>query len=168
MNPHGLQPRRRPARHSLLVHLLPCHTRREPVQHARPVAEGPDDPVANRDVVADQVKLGPSAGRKVHPVGVADPDRPLPDLDIHMRGHAAQASHTGAMRADNPATPQQFDLGLTIPVPIGQMASARRPFLRRPKPRANYGLFTATWASLYLCADRPFCAYADWPAKISW
>ena len=61
---HGLEPGRGPARHPLLVDLLLGHALGEPVQHARPLAQGVDDARPDRQVVLDQVELGrPRAGK---------------------------------------------------------------------------------------------------------
>ena len=87
VHPDGLHPRRRAVRDPLLVHLLAGHAGREPVQHAGPLAQRPDDAVAHRQVVAGQVQLGLAPGREVHPVRVGDPHRPVPDLEFYRLGH---------------------------------------------------------------------------------
>ena len=100
-HPHRLQPRRRPVRHPLLVHLLAGHALGEPVHHARPLAQRVDDPVAHRQVVVDQVELGLAAGREVHPVGVGDPHVALADLDLD-RGRGRLGCHAPTLRAGMP------------------------------------------------------------------
>ena len=86
-HPHRLQPRRRAAGHPLLVHLLAGHPGGKPMQHARPLAQRPDDPLPHRQVVAGQVELGLAAGREIHPVRVGDAHRPVPDLELRRCGH---------------------------------------------------------------------------------
>jgi len=92
VQPHGLQPRRRPVRDPLLVDLLTGQPLGEPVQHARPFAQRPDDAVTDREVVGRQVELGPPVLREVDPVGVAHPHRALADGEFDggsrcLRGH---------------------------------------------------------------------------------
>ena len=48
---HGLEPRRRPGRDALLVHLLAADAGREAVQHARPLPQRVDDPRPDGEVV---------------------------------------------------------------------------------------------------------------------
>ena len=84
VHPHRLQPRRRTVRNPLLVDLLPGNPGREPVHHARPLTQRPHDAVADRQVIADQVQLGLSASREVHPARIGDPHRPVPDLELHL------------------------------------------------------------------------------------
>jgi hypothetical protein len=79
MYPHGLQPRRRAVRNPLLVHFLPGDPGREPVHHARPLPQRPQNAIADRHVVTDQVQLGLPAGREVHPARIGDPHQPVPD-----------------------------------------------------------------------------------------
>ena len=55
---HGLDPVRRAGRQPLLVHLLVGQPLREPVQHARPLAQRVDDAGPDGEVVLDQVELG--------------------------------------------------------------------------------------------------------------
>ena len=55
---------------ALLVDLLAVDAAREAVQHARPLAQRADDPVADAHVVAGQVELGLAPRREVHPVGL--------------------------------------------------------------------------------------------------
>jgi hypothetical protein len=81
-----------PVRDPLLVDLLAGQPLGEPVQHARPLAQRPDDAVADREVVVRQVEFGPPVLREIHPVGVAEPDRPLTDSELDrgcrcLRGH---------------------------------------------------------------------------------
>src|SRR6516225_8470856 len=57
---------------------------REPVHHARPLAQRAHDAVADRQVVPDQVEFGLPAGREVHPPRIGDPYRPVPDLNLHL------------------------------------------------------------------------------------
>ena len=82
---HGLQPRRRAGRDALLVHLLAGHAGGEAVQHAGPLAQRVDDPVAHREVVVGEVPLGLAARREVDPVGVAQPHDAVVDLQLHRR-----------------------------------------------------------------------------------
>jgi hypothetical protein len=55
------------------------------VQHAGTLAQRVDDPVADREVVLDEVELGLAPGREVDPVGVGDPDDAVVDLDLDRR-----------------------------------------------------------------------------------
>ena len=62
---------RRARREPLLVDLLAVDAVGEAVQHARPLAQRADDPVADAQVVAGEVELGLAARREVDPVGAA-------------------------------------------------------------------------------------------------
>ena len=103
VQPHRLDPRRRPARQPLLVHLVAGDAVGEAVQHARPLAQRVDDAVADREVVVDEVELGLAPGGEVDPLGARDPhveavdvehDR-LPELTL-ARGHARHRMPCGA------------------------------------------------------------------------
>ena len=93
VQPHGLQPRRGPVRDPLLVDLLAGQPLGEPVQHARPLPQRPDDAVADREVVVRQVEFGPPVLREIHPVGVAEPDRPLTDGELDRGGRCLRGHH---------------------------------------------------------------------------
>ena len=72
------------------MHLVAGQALGEPVQHAGTLEEGVDDPVADGEVVVDQVELGGAAlpvsgGGEVDPVGVADAHDPVVDLDLDHR-----------------------------------------------------------------------------------
>ena len=68
-----LHPVRRPGRHPLLEERLALDPVREPAQRGRPVPQRGADPVADRDVVADQFFLG-HPGRREHDLRrAADP-----------------------------------------------------------------------------------------------
>ena len=84
----GLDPLGRALRQPLLVDLLAADALGIAVQHARPLAQRPHDPVAHRQVVLDQVELGLATRREVHAVGVADPHRPARPTSISMRARA--------------------------------------------------------------------------------
>ena len=83
---HGLHPVRGALRQPLLVHLVAVDPLREPVQHARPLAQAPDDPVADAHVVPGQVELGLAARGEVHPVRAGDPNGSPIDLEFDAVG----------------------------------------------------------------------------------
>src|SRR5215213_11884488 len=86
---YGFDPRRRTSRQPLLVHLLPVYAVRETVQHAGPVVQRVDDAVSDRQVVAREIELGLAPLREIDPIGVADLDDSITDLEFHaLRGHA--------------------------------------------------------------------------------
>ncbi len=62
-------------RDPLLVDLLAVDAGREAVQHARPLAQRADDPVADGDVVVREVELRLAALGEVHAVRAGDADR---------------------------------------------------------------------------------------------
>src|ERR671910_1124547 len=89
VDPNGFDPGRRTSRQPLLVHLLTVHPVREAVQHAGPVVKGIDDAVSDREVVARKIELCLAALGEVDPIGVADLDDPITDLEFDtLRGHA--------------------------------------------------------------------------------
>src|SRR5207244_980641 len=84
-----LDPIGRALRQALLVDLLAVDPVRVPMQHARSVAQGPHDSVANSDVVLREIQLRLATGREIDTVGVADAHDMCPDLDLHAwRRHA--------------------------------------------------------------------------------
>ena len=86
---HGLDPRGRTLRESLLVDLRPLDALGEPVQHAGSLEEGVDDARTDCQVVLHQVELGGSPvtdRREVDPVRVADAHDAVVDLDLDGRG----------------------------------------------------------------------------------
>jgi hypothetical protein len=54
----------------------------EPVRQARALAQRPDDPVGDAQVVAHQVELRLAALREVDALGARDADGPLADLEV--------------------------------------------------------------------------------------
>jgi hypothetical protein len=75
-------------RQSLLVHLLTVNSIGKSVQHARPVVQGVDDAVGNREVVPSKIKLGLPTRGKVDPARIADLDDSIPDLQLDpLRRH---------------------------------------------------------------------------------
>jgi hypothetical protein len=69
------------------VHLLAVDAGGEAVQHAGPLAQGVDDPVADAEVVAREVEFRFSPRGEVHPVRVRDPDTATVDLQVGLVGH---------------------------------------------------------------------------------
>ncbi len=57
----------------------------EPVQHAGSARQGPQNTVADAQVVLDQVELGYTDRREVDAIGVGDSDDPSPNGDIDPR-----------------------------------------------------------------------------------
>ena len=80
---HRLHPVGRAPRDPLLVDLLAVDAAREAVQHARPLAQRADDPVADAHVVAGEIELRLAARGEVDPVGTRDADRPALDLEFN-------------------------------------------------------------------------------------
>src|SRR5205807_5689653 len=78
---------------ALLVDLLAVDARREAVQHARPLPQRADDPVADGDVVAGERELGIAAGREVDPVRARDPHGPAIDCQFDRFAVAFCAAH---------------------------------------------------------------------------
>ena len=73
---------------ALLVDLLARDPVRKPPQLGRALAERPDDPVADRQVVVDEVALRVAGVGEQHLVGVRDLDGALSDLQLDEgRGH---------------------------------------------------------------------------------
>ena len=73
---------------ALLVDLLARDPVREAPQLGRPLAERADDPVADREVVVDEVALRVPGVGEQHLVGVRDLDGALADLELdERRGH---------------------------------------------------------------------------------
>jgi hypothetical protein len=62
------------------MHLLAIYAIGKAMQHARPVIEGVDDAVGDREVIPSKIKLGLPTRREVDPVGIADLDDPISDL----------------------------------------------------------------------------------------
>ena len=94
----GLDPLGCSGRQALLVHLVARQALGEAVQHARTLEERVDDPVADGEVVVDEVELGRAArrrvgGREVDAVGVGDLDDAVVDLDLgERRRHVTEPS----------------------------------------------------------------------------
>jgi hypothetical protein len=82
VHPNSLNPRRRPTRQPLLMHLLPINPIGKPMHHARPLPQSIDDPRTNRQVVKRKVKLGLPPSREVNPLRVAKTNRPIPNLKL--------------------------------------------------------------------------------------
>jgi hypothetical protein len=80
VHPDGLDPWRRSAGQSLLMHLLTIDSIGKAVQHAGPVVEGIDDAVGDGEVIPSKIKLGLPTRGEVNPVGIADLDDPISDL----------------------------------------------------------------------------------------
>ncbi len=81
--PDGLHPVGGAGRDALLVHLVAVDPAREAMQHARPLPQRADDPVADADVVAREVELRLAASREVHPVRAREAHRAIADLELH-------------------------------------------------------------------------------------
>ena len=94
----GLDPLGCSGRQALLVHLVARQALGEAVQHARTLEERVHDPVADGEVVLDEVELGRAArrrvgGREVDAVGVGDLDDAVVDLDLgERRRHVKEPS----------------------------------------------------------------------------
>ena len=74
--------------HALLVDLLALDPVGEAAQLRRPLAQRTHDPLADGEVVVDEVALRVPRLGEQHLVGVRDLDEPLPDLDLdERRGH---------------------------------------------------------------------------------
>ncbi len=71
--------------HALLVDLLALDPVREAAQLRRPLAQRPHDPLADREVVVDEVALRVPRGREEHLVRVRHLDDPLADLELDER-----------------------------------------------------------------------------------
>jgi hypothetical protein len=84
-DPGSLDPVRPLLGHALLVDHLALDPVREPAQLGRTLVERAHDPVADGEVVVDQVTLRLLAGRKEHLVRVRDLHDPRPDLDLNER-----------------------------------------------------------------------------------
>ena len=111
VQPHGLDPRWRTARKSLLVHLVPGDAVGEAVQHAGPLAQRVDDAVADREVVVDQVELGLAPGGEVDPLRAGDAHVEAVDVEHDRlteltlaRGHARHRMPWGALPVERAAT----------------------------------------------------------------
>ena len=88
-----LDPLRALLGHALLVDLLALDPVGEAAQLRRSLAQRAHDPLADREVVADEVALRVPRRREQHLVGVRDLDDTLPDLDLdERRGHALTVS----------------------------------------------------------------------------
>ena len=85
-HPDRLKPRRGTVRHPLLVDLLAADALGEPMHHARPITQRPDDAISDAQVVAGQVELGLPAGREVDPVRIGDPHHAVTDLQLGCWG----------------------------------------------------------------------------------
>ena len=83
VQPHGLDPRGRSPRKSLLVHLLARHPVGEAVQHARSLAQRVEDAVTDRQVVPHQVELGLAARGEVDPLRARDAHVEAVDVEHH-------------------------------------------------------------------------------------
>ncbi len=81
-----LDPVRSLLRDALLVDLLARDPVREASQLGRALAERADDPVADGEVVVDEVALRVPCVREQHLVGVRDLDRPAADLELDEGG----------------------------------------------------------------------------------
>src|SRR5690606_38547491 len=86
---------RGPLRQSLLVHLGAGDALGVAVQHRGPVAQRPQDALADGDVVLRQVELGLATGREVHPVRAGDAHLALAHgqvdvLAVVAAGHGAR------------------------------------------------------------------------------
>jgi hypothetical protein len=93
VHPYGFDPWRRPMRQSFLMDLFAVDAIGKAVQHARPVIEGIDDAVGDRDVVPSKIKFGLAACREVDPVRIADLDDPVFDLQLDaLRGHVRHSN----------------------------------------------------------------------------
>src|SRR5205814_1388352 len=78
-----------PGRDPLLVERLPVDALREALQRGRPLVERPQDPVAHREVVAEDVTFGEAALREIHLVRTGQPHSLPGDLHLfRLRGHA--------------------------------------------------------------------------------
>ena len=79
--------------HPLLVDHLALDAVRKAAELRRPLAQRPHDPLADREVVADEIELRLAAGRKEHLVGVRHLDDPLPHLELDEgRRHCGKPS----------------------------------------------------------------------------
>ena len=79
--------------HALLVDHLALDAVGEAAKLCRPFAQRPHDPLADRQVVADEIELRLAAGRKEHLVRVRHLDDPLPHLELDEgRRHCGHAT----------------------------------------------------------------------------
>ena len=84
--------------HALLVDRLALDPVREAAELRRPLAQRADDPVADGEVVVDEVALRLPGCREQHLVGVRDLDDALPDLELdERRGHRANRICPGSV-----------------------------------------------------------------------
>jgi hypothetical protein len=65
----------------------------EPVEHAGPLPQGPDDALADADVIAGDIELGVTAGRKIDTVRIGDPHSVLAHGQLHCRSLAPRGRH---------------------------------------------------------------------------
>ena len=87
-DPRHLDPLGPLLRHALLVDLLARDPVREAPQLRRPLAQGADDPLADGEVVVDEVALRVPGVGEEHLVGVRDLDEARADLELDEgRGH---------------------------------------------------------------------------------
>src|SRR3954454_8436002 len=79
------EPLRCTGRHALLMDLVAGDSGREAMQHARALPQRVDDPVADAEVVVDEVELGRPERREVHAVGIGDSHDALADGNLDCR-----------------------------------------------------------------------------------
>ena len=105
VQPHRLDPVGCSLRQPLLVDLGAAHALGEAVQHGRPLAQRPQDPVADGEVVVREVELGLTPLGEVDPVGGGDAHIAPPDVEVDVvavlaAGHALETRPAEPPSAD--------------------------------------------------------------------
>ena len=119
-DPHRLDPVRRAARNALLVDLVAVDSARKAVQHARALAQRPDDPVPDAHVVPREVELRLAPRREIHAIGTRDANGSA--LDFELDG-------IGLLRHDHVSMESRGD--------VRRATAARGGALTYPSPMAG-------------------------------
>ena len=91
-------------RHALLVDHLALDAVREAAQLGRPLVERADDPLADGEVVVDEVALRLLPRRKEHLVRIRHLHDPAADLELHERGRHCRRPYRGVL-GSSPVSP---------------------------------------------------------------
>jgi hypothetical protein len=123
--------------HPLLVDLLALDPVGEATELRRPVAQRPDDPVADGEVVVDEVPLRVPGRGEEHLVGVADADGASADLQLDRR-----PGHPGTVQPAEPTSRPSDARPRASPSPYGPGVRGPTSVRVRPTRSPRPGHFT--------------------------